>query len=48
MGWQQGMAVGELEKKKRKRENGLLVWALVWGRKWRWKVSQVGLKLGLS
>ena len=30
MGWQQGMAVGELEKKKRKRENGPLPWALVW------------------
>ena len=42
------MAVGELEKKKRKRENGSLPWALVWVKKWRWEVGHDGLELVLG
>ena len=42
MGWHQGMAVGELEKKKKKRENGSLPWALVWAKNGGGKWAMLG------
>ena len=37
--------VGERKKKKRKGKwVGLLHWASVWARKWRWEMGQVGLE----
>ena len=47
IGWQQGVAGDKLEKKKRKRENGPLHWALVWAKKWSEKwVKLKGMSLG--
>ena len=40
-------AEGE-EKRRKEKWVGLLHWASVWASKWRWKVGQVGLKLGLG
>ena len=33
------------EKKKKRKENGLLYWASIWARKWRWEVGYDGLEL---
>ena len=43
------LLVGERKEKKRKGKwVGLLHWASVWANKWRWKMGQFGLELGLG
>ena len=36
------------EKKRKGKENGLLHWALIWAKKWRWEVGHDGLELVLG
>ena len=49
-GWQHGRRKGQVmgkwekEKKRKEKENGLLHWASVWAKKWRWEVGHDGLE----